>query len=160
MSDEQQNQSGPAESFAAFQKIWSETFGRMLQVGATFSPENTPPEFMRQMRANLLDALTKSWDEFLRSPQFMESTRQWMENMVALRCMANERLTQMHHDAQAPAREDIDAVLLAVRHMERRVLDRIDDLAAQVAELKEAKAAGSGKPARKGSTARKEGTSP
>jgi hypothetical protein len=154
MSEEQQNQAGPgAEQFAAFQKMWADTFNRMLQVGMTFSPENTPPEFARQMRSSLLEALTKSWDEFLRSPQFLESTRQWMENLVAMRCMSNDYLTQMRHEGQAPAREDIDALLLAVRHMERRVLDRIDDLAAQVGELKGA----GGRAARKGGASAKEG---
>ena len=125
----------PAEQWSAFQKIWTDTFTRMMQAGMTFSPESTPPEFMRQFRSGIFQALAQSWEEFLRSPQFLEGMKQWMDNAIAFRKMSNDFLTKVRHDGQATAREDIDALLLAVRHLETRVLDRVDDLAHKVDTL-------------------------
>ena len=77
MNDETNKTDKTAEQWAAFQKIWTDTFTRMMQLGFTFSPESAPPEFLRQIRSGIFQALTQSWDEFLRSPQFLEGMKQW-----------------------------------------------------------------------------------
>jgi hypothetical protein len=128
---------GTAEQFAAFQKIWGETFTRMFQLGTTFSPEGAPPEFMRQMRASIFQAMAKSWDEFLRSPQFLDGMKQWMDNAIAFRKMSNDFLTKARHEEQALAREDLDTVMLTIRHMETRILDRLEAVAAHVKQMQE-----------------------
>src|SRR5262245_55470075 len=95
---------------AEFQKIWMETFTRMAQAGFPWSPESTtPPEYMRQMRGGIFSALAKSWEGFLRSPQFMESMKVMMDNAVTFRKMSNDFLTQAHHGWQGTARADIDS---------------------------------------------------
>jgi hypothetical protein len=43
----------------------------------------------------------------------------------------------MRHELQAPSRDDIDTVMLAVRHMEKRLLDRVEQLSSQVSKLQE-----------------------
>ena len=63
----------PWEQAAAFQKIWSETFSNMTQGAFQFSPDSAPPEFMRQMRSSMFQALGKTWEEFMRSPEFLSS---------------------------------------------------------------------------------------
>lgn len=136
MNDEKPNADPTADQWTAFQKIWGETFSKLMQTGFTFSPESAPPEFLRQMRAGLLQALSQSWEQFLRSPQFMEGTRQWMDQAIAFRKLSSDFFNKVRHETQAPSREDIDSVMLAVRHMETRILDRVEDLAAQVTELK------------------------
>jgi hypothetical protein len=134
MSDGSTNTEKTAEQWAAFQKIWTDSFTKMMQLGFT-SPEAAPPEFLRQIRGGIFQALSQSWDEFMRSPQFLESMKQWMENAMAFRKMSNDFLTKARHETQAPAREDIDATMQAVHHMETRVLDRMEDLAKQVEAL-------------------------
>ena len=123
------------EQWAAFQKIWGETFTKLMQLGFTFSPESAPPEFMRQMRSGIFEALGKSWEQFLRSPQFMEGMKQQMEATFAFRKMSGDFFSKMRHETQSTTREDIDAVMLAVRHMETRVLDRVERLAARIDQL-------------------------
>jgi hypothetical protein len=125
-----------AEQWAAFQKIWSDTFTKMMQLGFTFSPESAPPEFMKQMRAGIFQGLAQAWDHFLRSPQFLEGTRQWMEQALAFRKLTSDFLTKARHETQSTARADVDTLMLAMRHMETRILDRVEDLAAEVAECK------------------------
>ncbi len=134
MNDPTNNAESGTEQWVAFQRIWTETFTRMMQLGFT-APESAPPEFVRDLRAGILQALSQSWDQFLRSPQFLESMKQWMDNTIAVRQMSNEFLTRVRHEGQAPARDDIDHVLRAVEHLENRLLARIDTLTAQVAAL-------------------------
>jgi hypothetical protein len=71
----------------------------------------------------------------MRSSQFTESMKQWMDNAINFRKMSNDFMAKVRNEMQAPSRDDTDTVMLTVRHMEKRLLDRIDDLANQVAAL-------------------------
>ncbi len=126
-----------AEEAAAFQKIWIETMSKLVQAGFTISPSSPPPEMARQVRAGMFQALASSWDEFMRSPQFLEGVRQWMENAITFRRLTNDFMARVRNELQAPSRGDIDTIMLTVRHMEKRLLDRMDELSAEVAELKQ-----------------------
>jgi hypothetical protein len=132
MNQEHNGASQTAEQWAAFQQIWGETFSKLMQLGFTCSPESAPPDFMRQMRSGIFQALGQSWEQFLRSPQFMEGMKQHMDNAIAFRKMSGEFFSKMRHETQSTSRDDIDAVMLAVRHMETRVLDRVERLAAKI----------------------------
>jgi len=132
MNEEHDGMNQTAGQWAEFQKIWGETFSKLMQLGFTFSPESAPPEFMRQMRSGIFEALGQSWEHFLRSPQFMEGMKQQMDQAIAFRKMSNDFFTKARHETQAASRDDIDAVMLAVRHMETRILDRIEELAVRM----------------------------
>lgn len=136
MNDEQTNANHAAKQWEAFQKIWGETFSKLMQLGFTFSPDSAPPEFIRQMRTGIFQALAQSWEHFLRSPQFMEGMKHWMDNALAFRKLSSDFFNKVRQETQTTSREDIDAVMLAMRHLETRVLDRVEELAAQVEEVK------------------------
>ena len=139
-----ENSEKSSEEAAAFQKIWMETMSRMVQAAFTVSPNSPPPEVLRQMRSGIFQAWAQSWEEFMRSPQFLEGMKQWMENAIAFRKMTNEFMGRVRNEMQSPSKGDIDSIMLTVRHMEKRLLDRIEELSAEVGELKQK---GSGKPA-------------
>jgi uncharacterized protein (DUF2267 family) len=121
---------------AAFQKLCLENFSKAMEAAfKSFTPDSAPPEMLRQIRAGICQTLAQSWDEFMRSPQFLDGMRQWMDNAITFRKISNEFLGRVRNDLQAPSRTDIDTVMLAVRHMEKRVLDRLDEMSAQMAEL-------------------------
>jgi hypothetical protein len=130
-----------AEQISAFQKLWTESASRMFQAAFTATPNSPPPEFLRQIRSGIFSALAQSWDEFMRSPQFLESMRQWMDNAISFRKMTNEFMARLRNELQAPSREDTDTVMLNIRHMEKRLLDRIDDLSREVNSFKQELAA-------------------
>ena len=119
------------EEGTAFQKMWLETMSKTMQAALTISPESAPPDILRQIRGGIFQALAESWDQFMRSPQFLEGTKQWMENAISFRAQTNEMLSKARNDMQAPSRNEVDAIMLAVRHMERRLLDRIEELSVQ-----------------------------
>jgi hypothetical protein len=124
-----------AEQMTAFQKIWMESFTQLMQTALTGAPTSAPPEVLRQMRSDIFRSLARSWDEFLRSPQYLEGMRQWMDGTVSARKMRNEWMAKMRNELQAPSRDDIDAIMLSVRHMEQRLLARIEDLSRRIEAL-------------------------
>jgi len=121
-----------AEQFGAFQKIWTESFTQLMQTAFTTTPTSAPPEVLREMRSGILKSLARSWDEFLRSPQFLDVMRQWMDSTITFRKMSNEWMARMRNDLQAPSRDDIDTIMLSVRHMEQRLLNRVEDLSKRI----------------------------
>ena len=134
MSDSTEN---PFEKAAAFQKIWMETFTQMAQSGLSFSPDSTPPELLRQMRSGIFSALSKSWEEYMRSPQFMDSMKGMMDKAIAFRKMGNDMLTKAHHSMQGTARSDIDDLMQAIHIMETRILNRVEEVSTRLDELEQ-----------------------
>ena len=132
MSESSEN---TAEQAAALQKIWLDSISKLLNTAFTFGGESPPPEILREIRSGVFAALARSWEEFMRSPQFLDSMKQWMDNAVAFRKMSNDFMATARNEMQATSRDDIDTIMLAVRHMEKRLLDRVEELSAQVQEL-------------------------
>lgn len=124
-----------AEQAAAFQKIWTESMSKIMQSAFTFGSNSPPPDVLKQIRSGIFQALAQSWEEFMRSPQFLESMKQWMDNAINFRKMSNDFMAKVRNEMQAPSRDDIDTVMLTVRHIEKRLLDRMEDLTAKIDEL-------------------------
>jgi hypothetical protein len=120
------------DAAADFLKSWTESFSRILQSACNFAPDTMPPEMMRQIRTGIFQALAKSWEEFMRSPQFLEGMKQMMDNAIAFRQMTGEFFAKARHETQGVNREDVDGVLLAVREMEARLTRRVEELASQI----------------------------
>ncbi len=128
----EQTSENASEQAASFQKIWMETMSKTMQSAFTFTPNSPPPEIVREIRSGIFQALAESWEKFLRSPEFLQSTRQWMEQAVTFRKASNGFLGKVRHEMQAPSTEDVDTIMLTVRHIEKRLLDRIDELSEQL----------------------------
>lgn len=120
------------EGTAAFQRMWVETASRLSQAAFTVQPGSTPPDSLRQVRTGIFQALSESWDAFMRSEQFQEGMRQWMDQTVRWRKASNDVMVRVRKEMQAPSREDIDSIMLTVRHMEQRLLTRLDELSARI----------------------------
>ncbi len=139
-----------AEQAVAFQKIWTDSATKIMQAAFTAAPDSTPPELLRQIRSGIFAALAQSWDQFMRSPEFLENMRQWMENAINFRKVTNDFLGKLRNEMQAPSREDVDTIMLAIRHMEKRLLDCTEELRTQVREINQRLDALSGGPTRIG----------
>jgi uncharacterized protein (DUF2267 family) len=135
------------EQAAAFQKIWMESASKVMQAAFTMGPNSPPPEILRQIRTGIFQALANSWEEFMRSPQFLDGMKQWTENAISFRKLSNDFMAKVRNELQAPSREDMDSIMLSIRHVEKRLLDRIDDLSAQLDRHNSARNGRSNKPA-------------
>jgi len=116
------------EGAAAIQKLWMDSASKMTGVLTQFSPVSPPIEEARKLRDGMLKMLGESCEEFLRTPQFMEAMKNTLNVALDLRNFQRNGMDAIHEHLQTPDKDDIDGVLLAIRHVERRLLDRLEDL--------------------------------
>src|SRR5690348_11712941 len=95
-----------AEQAAAFQKIWADSMSKIMQTAFGSGQVSPPPEVLKQIRSGVFEALAQSWDEFMRSPQFLESMKQWMDNAISFRKLTNDFMGKVRNEMHAPSRED------------------------------------------------------
>jgi hypothetical protein len=123
------------EQAATFQKLWMDGFTRLAQAGFTPPPETPPMDSLRQMRGSIFQALSQSWEDYMRTPHFKEAMKTMLDNAIAYRKLNNDFFTQAHHSIQGTAREDIDNLLAAIRQAESRVLNRVESIADRLDRL-------------------------
>jgi len=116
------------ERATALQHLWMDSMTGLANAWSEYSPSNTPPEELKKVRQRMLGAISKSWEDFMRTPQFMEMMRESLNNAVKWGAGAKEGANRMHETMGTAAKQDIDGVLLAIRHVEKRVLDGIETL--------------------------------
>jgi hypothetical protein len=125
------------DQVAAFQKLWTDSIANMTGVWSQYSPGSPPPDEMRKMRGGMLKVLSETWDEYMRTPQFMEMMKASVNGALDLKRMARDGMNRVHEQFENPSKDDIDGVLLAIRHVERRLLDRLEALDERVGNLNE-----------------------
>ena len=119
-----------------FMRFWSDMMSNMAGAGVTApAPGPMPEEAMRQMRQVFFDAWSRSCEEFMRSEVFLTMMKDSMDGALAFRKQLNEFLGKALNEGQMPSRTDMESITLAVRRMEERVLDRVEDLSRRVGEL-------------------------
>jgi hypothetical protein len=122
-----ESQPGGCDGLQSMLRMWTDFAQKMTQMGAV-SPSATPPEAARQMRSTMLDAWTQAWDQWMRSPQFLEMMRQSMASSVDSRRQWNNFLGEMQHQFQSASRQDVDELMLAMRHLEQRMVDAVEKI--------------------------------
>jgi chromosome segregation ATPase len=125
------------DQVAAFQKLWMDSLSEMANVWGQFSPSTPPLDEMRKMRGGMLKVLAETWDEYMRTPQFLEMMKASLNGALDLKRIAREGMNRVHDQLENPNKEDINDVLLAIRHVERRLLDRLEGLDDRVANVSE-----------------------
>jgi hypothetical protein len=89
------------------------------------------------MRGGMLKVLAETWDEYMRTPLFMEMMKASLNGALDLKRMARDGMNRVHEQFENPSKEDIDGVLMAIRHVEGRLLDRLEGLDDRVLNLNE-----------------------
>lgn len=123
------------EQAAALQKMWMDTISGMTEVWGQYSPDNPPPEELKKARQGILRVISKSWEEFMRTPQFMQMMRDSVNNAIAWQGYAKEGGNRFQDAMQAASKEDVDGLLLAIRHVEKRNLDQLEALQESIEDL-------------------------
>lgn len=127
--------SGAADPFS---KMWFDMMSKFAPT-AGFAPQqaaaNPSEQVLKQFRQAFFDAWAKHCEEFMRSDQFLQMMKKGMDSALAFRTQLNEFMTKALHENQMPARSDTDSILLVLRSMEERVLDRIERLSQRVDAL-------------------------
>ncbi len=121
----------------AFAKLWSDSCSRLMQTAMSYSPESTPPDLLRQIRTGFLQALSQSWDEFLRSPQFLAGMKQMMDQAVSFQKHSADVLTKARHATEGVAHEDVESLRASLIQMEHRLSEHMDALSEHSSQLAE-----------------------
>lgn len=125
----------PLEMGQAMMRAWADLAGKMMTAGLSVPPESTPPDAARDLRSNILGAWADSWQQFFRSPMFLEAMRQFLDLNVQARKQFNEFLGQVQHEAQGVSRQDVDHLMRAMRHAEQRSVDGLERISSQLDDI-------------------------
>lgn len=115
-------------------KLWMDMASKMGQPGC-YEPDASPPEAARQARSSMFQAMSQYFEQMMRSPQMLEMMKQSMDMAFASRKQFNDMLNRMRQETQGTSRQDVNNLMLAMRHMETRVLDRLEELAFRLEEI-------------------------
>ncbi|HWE94054.1 MAG TPA: hypothetical protein VG269_08840 [Tepidisphaeraceae bacterium] len=124
-----------ADNAAFFTKMWMEFATRMMTAGTSFNPFAPPPEAARQARGSYFGALSEFADQMMRSPQFLQLMKQSMDTSLGMRKQMDDFMTGLRHDTQGTAKEDIDSLMVTVRHLGTRMRDRMDEIDDHLREI-------------------------
>jgi hypothetical protein len=116
----------PFDQAAQLTNLWMDFTSRMMASTKAFVPEHAPPQIAKEIRATMFSAMSEQAEKFMRGPQFLEVMRHSMQQSIAMRKQLNDLLTKAHHNVQAVARQDVDTLLLSVRHLEGRLLEQME----------------------------------
>jgi len=121
---------GPSASkqFDVFGQMWADFIKRSADAGFSFKPDAPPPEAARSVRDATLKAWAQWWDEYLRSPQFVQTMKQSMDAAIQARKQMNDWMGKAQHEMGGASRQDIDQLMLTLRHVEQRIADAAERL--------------------------------
>ena len=122
---------------AASQKLWMDSFTDMGDVWAQFFPNSPPFDEVRKMRGGMLKVLAETWDGYMRTPQFLEMMKASLNGALDVKRMARQGFNRLHEQLENPSKDDIDDIFLAIRHVERRILDHLEGLDDRLPNLNE-----------------------
>ena len=118
--------------------LWMDFATKVAGAGMAYRPdEKLPPEIAESMRSATFTAMAQAADKFLRSEQFLGMMKQSLDSSISFRKQLNDLLTQGHHSVQGVARQDMDAMAIAVRHLETRILSRMEELCERLDHMTE-----------------------
>lgn len=109
-------------------RTWMDWMSKMATAGLSVQPTAPPPEAARQMRGGVLQAMSQCFEQVMRSPEMLEWMKRSMDGAIDFRKQYNDVMTRMRHDTQGTTSEDVDNLMQTVRHLETRVLSRLDEV--------------------------------
>lgn len=123
-------------------RMWADLMSGLMATGNAFTPEAAPPDAFRQMRSHWLSAWSSFWENYSRSPQFLDLMQQTFSSSLGVRKQFNDYLAEMHHQFQGVSRQDVDSLMQVIQHLEQRLVDeserithRLNDLSYRLEQL-------------------------
>jgi hypothetical protein len=126
---------GPFEQAQQLSNMWIDFVTRMATAGMAGQAFATPPDAGRAARNSVFETLTRSTDEFLRSDQFLQMTKQSLDASITFRKQLNEFLTKAHHDAGGVAQQDVDDPLSFLRRVEKQTTTHLEAIASRIDDI-------------------------
>jgi len=115
------------DPFSNVTRMWLELAAKSMQAWQPLAGSTASPDIFRQGRSDFMQALSDWCEQMMRSSAFLQSQKQCMEGSLAVRKQIRANLRRMQRELQIVGREDIDALVSAVKRSERRVLDQLEE---------------------------------
>jgi len=126
---------GPFEQAQQLSNVWIDLVTRMATAGVAGEAFAAPPDAARAARARVFETMTRGTDDFLRSAQFLQLTKQSLDASIAFRKQLNEFLTKAHHEAGGVARQDVNDLLSYLRRIEKQTATHLEEIASRMDEI-------------------------
>ncbi len=115
------------DPFSNMTRMWMEMTANAMQAWQPTLGGTASPELVRKARSDFLQVWSDWCEELMRSSAFLEAQKQCMTGNLAVRKQFRSTLRKIQKELQIAGREDIDALVVAVRRSERRVLDQLQE---------------------------------
>jgi len=121
-----------------FFSFWASFLDKLSASGA--APVNPTQEWLNQMQRAFFDSFAEAADQFMRSETFLTAMKHGTEASLAWQHAWKQFLQKSLQAAQMPSRADADHMVILLRGMEDRMLERLDELSERIRRLEKAAA--------------------
>jgi hypothetical protein len=116
-------------------QLWLDMCSRMGSMINSVQPGAPPTEAARQLRGAAFKNMAEQAEQFMRSEQFLDAMKQCLDRTLETQKQYQAFMTNLRHATEGVAAQDVQAVMVLMRQMESRVLDRLDDVTHQLDRL-------------------------
>ncbi len=115
------------DPFSNLSRMWTEMAASAMQAWQPMMGGTASPDLFRKGRSDFLQVWSDWCEQLLRSSAFLEAQKQCMTGSLAFRKQIRANLRRAQRELQIAGREDIDALVAALRRSQRRVLDQLEE---------------------------------
>jgi len=115
------------DPFSNLTRMWMEMAANAMQAWQPLAGGTASPDIFRKGRSDFMQFWSDWCEELMRSSAFLEAQKQSVNGSLAFRKQIRANLRQMQRELQIAGREDIDAVVAAIRRSQRRVLEQLEE---------------------------------
>lgn len=119
---------GEFDQMKQFGQLWLDMLSRSGSMFDQMKPGEPPTEAARQVRGAVFKSMADQTEQFMRSEAFLQGMKQSLDAALTFQKQYQTMFTEFRHSTEGVASADIDAVMVMLRQMESRVLDRLEDL--------------------------------
>jgi hypothetical protein len=115
------------DPFSNLTRMWMEMAASAMQAWQPSAGPAASPEMVRKGRADFMQVWSDWCEQMMRSSAFLEAQKRCLDGSLAVRKQIRGNLRRAQRELQIAGREDIDALVAALRRSQRRVLDQLEE---------------------------------
>ncbi|MGA2258858.1 MAG: hypothetical protein ABSG53_29675 [Thermoguttaceae bacterium] len=121
--------------FSNLTRMWMEMAANAMQACQPLAGSTASPDMFRTGRADFMQVWSDWCEEMMRSSAFLEAQKQCINGSLGLRKQIRTNLRRVQRELQIAGRDDIDALVAAVKRSQRRVLDQLEETSERLQAL-------------------------
>jgi DNA repair exonuclease SbcCD ATPase subunit len=135
MADDTQH--GAADALPPWMRLWLNMTAEAMESCQGWAGATASPDTVRQARNNLFNTWSEAWEKQLRSPFFLTAAKEALSGGAEVRKQMQQFLDQINRELRLAGRPELDQLTAAVRRLEQRLSDRLDEMSERLEALGE-----------------------